>query len=114
MPSSPPRKHRFFSPVSYLALSYIAYVVLSSVAFQFFASTMPTWLAVGMYWTWQPFTYPFSVCLAALGSTITGVLLGIVLGVLDVYFWAWLICRLIATRHRTSHFQSNDRDPNAV
>lgn len=114
MSTSPAHKHRYFSQVSYVALSYIAYVVLSSYAFQFPVSNMPIWLQVGLFWTWQPFTYPLTLCMEAIGSPIGGILLGTVLGVINVYFWAWLICRFIAIRHRTLGSQSNDRNPNAV
>ncbi len=114
MPTSPPRKHRFFSSVSYLALSYIAYVVLSSSAFRFPVANLPIWLQVALHWTWQPFTYPLSLGMEAVDSEIVGILLGSLLGVIHTYFWAWLICRVVSTRHRNPSAQSNDRDANAV
>lgn len=94
MSSSAPRRHRYFSPVSYIALSYLAYLLISWMLVDSLPEGLKS-IRFVLALTWQPAGFPLAVLVFGTGvPNTTMMVLQVVLVVGDVYFWAWLITKV--------------------
>lgn len=117
MSSSPPRDRRYFSPVSYLALPYITYFVISWEMSQCCIPEKLDWIRFILVLTWLPAGFPLAVLVLGTGvPNVTTMILQVVLGVGDVYFWAWLITKIseVVAEIRRKEKEFEERNPNVT
>lgn len=116
MSSSPPRDRCYFSPVSDLALPYIAYFVVSWEVSECCIPERLAWIRFILVLTWLPAGFPLAVLVLGTGvPNVTMMVLQVVLVVGDVYFWAWVITKIseIVVEVRRKEKEYEERNSNA-
>lgn len=116
MSSSAPRRHRFFSPVSYIALPYLAFLLVSGALVDCCLPEKWNWLRFLVALTWLPAAFPLAALVLGTGvPNVTMVVLQVVLVVGDVYFWAWLITKIteLVAEVRRKEKEYEERNSNA-
>lgn len=117
MSSSPPRDRRYFSPISYLALPYIAFFVVSWEVSQCCIPEKLAWIRIILALTWLPATLPFAVLIFGTGvPNVLMMVLQVLFVVGDVYLWAWLITKIseIVAEIRRKEKEFEERNPNVT
>jgi hypothetical protein len=95
MSSAAPHRHRYFSPVSYIALPYLAYLLVSGMLVDCCLPEKWNWFRFLLALTWLPAAWPLAVFVSGTGvPNATMIVLQIIFVVGDVYFWAWLVTKI--------------------
>lgn len=117
MSASPPTERRLLSPVSYLALPYIAFLVVSWMVSLYCTPEKLAWIRFLLALTWLPASLPIGVFVFGVGTPNEVVIVLQVLCVIgDVYLWAWLITKIseIVAEVRRKEIKFEERNPNGT
>lgn len=117
MSASPSTERRLLSPVSYLALPYLAFLVVSWMVSQYCIPEKLAWIRFLLVLTWLPASLPFGVFVFGTGTPNEVVIVLQILCVVgDVYFWAWLITKIseVVAEIRRKEKELEERNPNVT